>query len=198
MASRGSDFAYEFPSTVKSFDDRWLAMCRSSVVLVRGFYSRRAISRVSMVYQAGRFAVIEIHLLSFVKNNANFDKSVGNSAKHALLIFTYLALFFSFGAVVSGLILTYGFGELPVQVSQERDLSQSYRVRRTWVWVMRHWVFSIIAATVSLMTQVLLYLWLEEPNSIRITVSIVMVFVVLPLMHLIPFPLGCGNRHISS
>src|SRR6266702_7521129 len=57
----------------------------------------RAVSRVSMVYQAGRFAVVEVHLLSFVKNDANFDKSVGNSAKHALLIFTYLALLFCLG-----------------------------------------------------------------------------------------------------
>ena len=184
-----------------------------------------------MVYQAGRFAVVEVHLLSFVKNDANFDKSVGNSAKHALLIFTYLALFFCLGAVVSGHILTYGFVELavPVRASQERnpiglglldggrlDPLQSYGVKHTgtWVWVMRHCecpvftiqlcppsspqiagVFSLIAATVSLITQVLLYVWLEEPNSVRITVSIITVFVVLPLVLLIPLPLRSDKHH---
>src|SRR6266702_7199227 len=131
----------------------------------------RAVSRVSMVYQAGRFAYVEVHLLSFVKNDANFDKSVGSSARHALLLFTYLTLFFFLGVVVSGLVLTYSFWELSVRASQERDLLQCYGVKRTSVWVMWHCerhvftilpcppsspliaeVFFFIAATVSLIT----------------------------------------------
>jgi hypothetical protein len=172
--------AYELPSTVKLSNDRLPEMCRRSTVL------------------AGRFAIMEVHLLSFVKNDANFDKSVGNSAKHALSMFTYLALFFCLGAVVSGNILTYGLGGLPMPASQEMGPSQSNRVKRTWVWVMWHWVFSLIAGTASLITQVLLYVWLEEPNSVRITVSIITVFVVLPLVHIIlllPLPLGAGKCH---
>ncbi|KAH9030492.1 hypothetical protein EDB85DRAFT_1425799 [Lactarius pseudohatsudake] len=169
MTSHRTDIAYELPSTIKSFNDRWLATCRSSTVL------------------AGRFAVVEVHLLSFVKNEANFDKSVGNNAMHALLISTYLTLFFFLGAVVSGLVLTYGFGEHPPRASQEGG---SYGIKRTWVWVMWHWVFSLIAGMASLIIQVLLYVWLEEPNSVRITVSIITVFVVLPLVHIIPHPSG--------
>ncbi|KAH9169364.1 hypothetical protein EDB89DRAFT_2073054 [Lactarius sanguifluus] len=171
--SRRTDIAYELPPTIKSFNDRWLATYQSSTVL------------------AGRFAVAEIHLLSFVKNEANFDKSVGNSAKCALLISTYLTLFFCLGAVVSGLVLTYGFREHSARASQERDLLQNYGVKRTWVWVMWHWLFSLVAGVASLITQVLLYVWLEEPNSVRITVSIIAVFIVLPLVHLIvPLPSG--------
>ncbi|KAI9463950.1 hypothetical protein BJY52DRAFT_876783 [Lactarius psammicola] len=190
MTHRRTNITYELPSTVKPFNDRWLAAYKSSTVL------------------AGRFAVVEVHLLSFVKNDANFDNGVGDSAKHALLMFTYLTLFFCLGAVVSGLILTYGFGEFLVRTSQERDLIrqglvdsgtlyplQSHGVKRTWIWVMRHWMFSLIAGTISLITQALLYVWLEEPNSVRITVSIITVFVVLPLVHLIPLPLGSGKRH---
>lgn len=102
-------------------------------------------------YQAGLFAVVEVHLLSFVKNEANFHRSVGNSAKHALLIFTYLALFFCISAAVSGLILTDEFGELPVRASRKRDpiqqglfdsgtldLLQSYGAKRSWIWIMWH------------------------------------------------------------
>ncbi|KAH9023324.1 hypothetical protein EDB85DRAFT_1870811, partial [Lactarius pseudohatsudake] len=154
----------ELPSTIKSFNDRWLATCRSSTVL------------------AGRFAVVEVHLLSFVKNEANFDKSVGNNAMHALLISTYLTLFFCLGAVVSGLVLTYGFGEHPPRASQEGG---SYGIKRTWVWVMWH-----CGRPYSRFSRVLLYVWLEEPNSVRITVSIITVFVVLPLVHIIPHPSG--------
>jgi len=157
---------------------------------------------------AGLFTLVEVQLLSFVKNDANFHRSVENSAKHALLIFTYLALFFSISAAVSGLILTDEFGELPVRASRKSDpiqhglfdsgtldLLQSYGAKRSWVWIMWHWAFSLLAGTISLITQLLLYVWLEESNSVRITLTILTVFAVLPLVHLIPFPSRGGKRH---
>ncbi|KAF8270093.1 hypothetical protein EI94DRAFT_1723844 [Lactarius quietus] len=103
-----------------------------------------------------------------------------------LVLVTYLALFFCLGVVVSGQILTNGFVEPPVRPPQERDATQgglpdrgtsdrlqSREAERTWVrtCVWWHWAFSLIACTVSFITQVLLYVWLEEPNSIRIVVS---------------------------
>ncbi|KAH8990832.1 hypothetical protein EDB92DRAFT_1946359 [Lactarius akahatsu] len=184
---RRTDIAADEPrSTVRPLNDSMLATYQSLTVLAR------------------RFAVIEVHLLSFVKNDANFDKGVGSSAKHTLLIFTYLALFFYLSAVVGGHILMYGSGELPVRPPQERGMvrqglpdsgtSDPDGVKRTSVLVMWHWVFSFIAGTVSLITQVLLYVWLEETNSVRITVSIITVFVILPLVYLIPLPSASGKR----
>jgi hypothetical protein len=92
-----------------------------------------------------------VQLLSFFKNDANFHRSVENSAMHALLIFTYLALFFSISAAVSGLILTDEFGALPVRASRKSDpiqqglfdsgtldLLQSYGAKRSWIWIMWH------------------------------------------------------------
>lgn len=186
---RRTNIAYELPSTVKSLNDSWLSTYQSSTVV------------------AGLFAVVEVHLLSFVKNEANFHRSVGNNAKHALLVFTYLALFFCISAAVSGLILTDEFGELPVRASRKRDpiqqglfdsgtldLLQSYGAKRSWIWIMWHWVVSLIAGIISLITQLLIYIWLEESNSVRITLSILTVFAILPLVHLIPFPSRCGKR----
>ncbi|KAN0132151.1 hypothetical protein V8E53_009917 [Lactarius tabidus] len=186
---RRTNIAYELPSTVKSLNDSWLSTYQSSTVV------------------AGLFAIVEVQLLSFVKNEANFHRNVGNSAKHALLIFTYLALFFCISAAVSGLILTDEFGELPVRASRKRDpiqqglfdsgtldLLQSYGAKRSWIWIMWHWVFSLIAGIVSLITQILIYIWLEESNSVRITLSILTVFAILPLVHLIPIPARCGKR----
>ena len=102
-------------------------------------------------YQAGLFAIVEVNLLTFVKNEANFRRSVGHNSMHALLIFTYLALFFCISAAVSGLILTDEFGELPVRASRKRDpiqqglfdsgtldLLQSYGAKRSWIWIMWH------------------------------------------------------------
>ncbi|KAH8976725.1 hypothetical protein EDB86DRAFT_3094681 [Lactarius hatsudake] len=190
-----TNIAYELPSTVKSLNDGWLTTYQSSTVV------------------AGLFAVIEVCLLSSVKNDANFDRNVvGNSAKDALLIFTYLGLFFSVSAAVSGLILTDDFGELPVRASRQRDsmeeglfdsgtfkgtleLLQSYGAKRSWIWVMWHWLFSLIAGAVSLTIQVLIHVSLEESRPVRITLTVITVFAVLPLVHLVPLSSGRGKRY---
>jgi hypothetical protein len=103
------------------------------------------------VYQAGHFAAVEVYLLSLFKDDSNFQKDIRNPARHALLIFTYSALFFCISAAVSGLILTDEFGELPVRASRKSDpvqhglfdngtleLLQTYGAKPSCVWVMLH------------------------------------------------------------
>jgi len=146
-------------------------------------------------------------LLSFVKDDSNFEnRDLNKSANHALLIFTYCALFFCLSATISGLILTDEFGELPVRASRKRDpiqqgtfdsgaldLLQNYGAKRSWIWVMWHWLFSLIAAAISLITQLLLYIWLEESDYVRITLTLITLFAVMPLLHLVPRPKGGSN-----
>ena len=42
-------------------------------------------------------------------------------------------------------------------------------------------------------TQMLLYIWLEEPNSVRITLTFITLFSVMPSLHLVPRPNGGSN-----
>ncbi|KAI9440278.1 hypothetical protein F5148DRAFT_1258734 [Russula earlei] len=128
-----TNIAYELPSTVKALNDGWLATYQISTVV------------------AALFMIVEVQLLSFVKDKSNYDNHLNKSAKHALLIFTYSALFFCLSATVSGLILTDEFGELPVRASRRKDpiqqgifdsgaldLLQTYGAKRSWIWVMWH------------------------------------------------------------
>jgi hypothetical protein len=56
-------------------------------------------------------------------------------------------------------------------------------------------LFSLVASTVSLITQLLLYIWLEESDSVRITLTFISLFAVMPLLHLVPRPQGAsGNK----
>ncbi|KAH9049832.1 hypothetical protein EDB83DRAFT_2226738 [Lactarius deliciosus] len=182
----------DLPSTVKSLNDGWLTMYQSSTAVMR------------------LFAVIEVHLLSFIKNDVNFHRNiVGNSAKTALLIFTYLALFFSISTAVSGLILMAHFGQLPVWAAWARhtllefglfnngtwELLQSYGAKHSWIWAVWYWLSSLIAGTVSLIIQVLVYIWLEESKPIRIALTVIVVFAVLPLVHLMPLSSGRGKHY---
>ena len=59
-------------------------------------------------------------------------------------------------------------------------------------------LFSLVAGTISLLTQVLLYVWLEESNSVKITVSCIALFTVLPLLHLVPYPWPSKKKHQST
>ena len=54
-------------------------------------------------------------------------------------------------------------------------------------------LFSLIAAASSLITQMLLYSWPEESNSVRITLTFITLFSVMPLLHLVPRPKGGSN-----
>ncbi|KAH9974892.1 hypothetical protein BGW80DRAFT_121945 [Lactifluus volemus] len=187
---RRTNVAYELPSTVKSLNDSWLTTYQCSAIL------------------AALFALLEVHFLSFVKNDAHFQNHhIGHPARHALLIFTYCALFFCISGAVSGLILTDEFGELPVRASRKSDpiqhglfdsgsldLLQSYGARQSSVWVMFHWLFSLVAGVVSLFTQLFLYIWLEESKSVKITLSIIGFYAVLPFLHIIPRPWGSKKR----
>ncbi|KAH9961822.1 hypothetical protein BC827DRAFT_261802 [Russula dissimulans] len=181
--------ADELPSTIKALNDGWLATYQISTVV------------------AALFLVVEVQLLSFIKDDSNYEsRDLNKSAKHALLIFTYSALFFCLSATISGLILTDEFGELPVRASRRKDpiqqgtfdsgaldLLQNYGAKRSWIWVMWHWLFSLIAAAISLISQVLLYIWLEESDSVRITLTFITLFAAMPLLHLVPRPKGGSN-----
>jgi MFS-type transporter involved in bile tolerance (Atg22 family) len=54
-------------------------------------------------------------------------------------------------------------------------------------------LFSLVAGTISLITQLLLYIWLEESDSVRITLTFISLFAVLPLLHLVPLPRPQGS-----
>jgi hypothetical protein len=58
-------------------------------------------------------------------------------------------------------------------------------------------LFSLVAGTISLITQVLLYVWMEESNSVRVTFTFVTLFAVLPLLHLVPRP-KASNKSIAT
>lgn len=120
----------------------------------RTIYLNNTTSRTLITHtrnQAALFVLVEVHLLSFVKDESNYSRHTNKSARHALLIFTYSALFFCLSAAVSGLILTDEFGELPVRASRKKDpiqegvfdsnaldLLRSYGAKRSWIWVMWH------------------------------------------------------------
>ncbi|KAF8265863.1 hypothetical protein EI94DRAFT_1734378, partial [Lactarius quietus] len=60
-----------------------------------------------------------------------------------------------------------------------------YGSKRSWVWVMRHYLVSLIAGTISVIAQVFLYGWLESSIYVRGPLSLVLAFGVLFLTHFI-------------
>ncbi|KAH8986904.1 hypothetical protein EDB92DRAFT_1222750 [Lactarius akahatsu] len=187
-----TNIAYELPSTVKSLNDGWLSVCQTAAAA------------------SGLLAVVEVVLLTFMKNPVHYTHPHTRAARQALLAFSYCALVFSCSATISSLVLTDEFGELPVRASRKSDpikqglfdsssasLLEVYGARRSWRWVMWHWLFSLTAGVACLVTQILIYVWIEEPLSVQITVSCVAGFGVLPLLHFIPMAVSPSSRRSS-
>jgi hypothetical protein len=152
-----SSLTDELPSTVKALNDGWLTTYQISTIVVRAafftWYTYCILPTLTKHRrnQAALFVIVEVNLLSFIKDESNYSRHTNKSARHALLVFTYSALFFCLSATVSGLILTDEFGELPVRASRKKDLIQegvfdsgaldllrTYGAKRSWIWVMWH------------------------------------------------------------
>ncbi|KAI9435123.1 hypothetical protein H4582DRAFT_1973032 [Lactarius indigo] len=128
------------------------------------------------IYQASitvvnLFMGVEVPLLFFIKSDSNFRESIGSAPRQALLTLAYSGLFFSLSA------------------------AQGYKARSMLTWVELHWMLSLIGATILPIAQVLLYVWLEESNSVRIAVSVITMFAALPMVFFIPLPSSKGKRH---
>ncbi|KAI0067850.1 hypothetical protein BV25DRAFT_875925 [Artomyces pyxidatus] len=181
MSFPRTNVAYELPPTVKSLNDGWLATCQSAAIV------------------SGLFAIVEAQLLTFVKLPSSYTHPPSFAAMQALLVFTYSALFFSLSATISSLILTDEFGELPVRASRKSNpvkqgtfdssaasLLEVYGARKSWRWLMWHWVLTLNGAVVCLAVQIVLYVWLQETVAIKVVVLCIAVFGLLPLLHFLP------------
>ncbi|KAN0135052.1 hypothetical protein V8E53_006943, partial [Lactarius tabidus] len=117
-----------------------------------------------------------------------------------LLALAYSSLFLSLGAAVSGLILANKLKDdstqtrTPQEVLSEATSSRGYEGRL--IWVVRHWVLSVIGGIVLPAVQVLLYVWLEESNAVRFTLSIITLFAMLPIVFVL-LPSPCSDKHSS-
>lgn len=178
--------------------------------------------------QSGLLAVVEVVLLTFMKNPVHYTHPHTRAARQALLAFSYSALFFNCSATITSLVLTDEFGELPVRASRKSDpikqglfdsssasLLEVYGARRSWRWVMWHCMphilhsneifvtdlltglFSLAAGVACFVTQILIYVWIEETLSVQITASCVAGFGVLPLLHFIPMAVSPASRRSS-
>ncbi|KAG8719771.1 hypothetical protein FRC09_010639 [Ceratobasidium sp. 395] len=128
--------SYDLPATIKSIQTGWQATFQSSSVV------------------SALFAVIESVLLLFFSNLDPEKFNRDSAGGQALLVFTYLAFFFSISATFSSLLLTDELGEIHVRASQRAsvldpldtmvihedtgDLLKRYGARRTWKPVMWH------------------------------------------------------------
>jgi len=175
-------FANKAPDTVKSLDDVLSTTLQTSLTVV------------------GIFVGVEFPLLFFFKNDSNFPRS-GSATKQVFLASAYCGLFFTLSAAVTGLILSK-LRKTLAQTSQESDWettdsSRGHRCRALLTWVTWHWIISLIGGITLPIAQVLLFVWFEESNAVRISLSIITVFAALPLVtvSLTPLPSGSDRRH---
>jgi len=55
-----------------------------------------------------------------------------------------------------------------------------YGAGEVWIWTMLHWLFCLVAGIFSIMIQILIYIILEEPKPVQITMTCVVAFAIFP------------------
>ncbi|KAI0341235.1 hypothetical protein BDW22DRAFT_338892 [Trametopsis cervina] len=185
MPSRtaGMNIGYELPAAVRSVRDSWSATAAKAASI------------------CALFAVAETQLLVFVKDPMNFQQPTHHTAMKALLAFSYSGLVLGVSGAVSSLVLIDVFGEMGVRASRTQTIDtitsgtviaddakvlEMFGARRSLRWWALHWTLTMLAMTFSILTQILLYIWLQESRSIQITATIVVAFSAAPLLYFIP------------
>ncbi|KAG8791343.1 hypothetical protein FRC12_009482 [Ceratobasidium sp. 428] len=165
--------AYDLPAAIKSIQSGWLATFRSS-------------SNISTI-----FAVIQAILMVF--SNSVDSKLLGKSSGHRTIrVLNFLAFFFSASATFCSLVLTSEFGKLHVRAAQREpalnpltdmtiqestnELLRRYDSHRTLLGMIM-----LLTSFLSLLAQLLVYVWVLETRPVAIAVSCVAGFAILPM-----------------
>ncbi|QRV85688.1 hypothetical protein RhiJN_13706 [Ceratobasidium sp. AG-Ba] len=175
---------YDLPATIKSIQTGWQMTFQSSAII------------------SALFAVIESVLLFFFSSIGPDKLDSQSAGAQALFVFTYLAFFFSISATFSSLLLTDELGEIHVRASQRAstlipleamdihentgELLKRYGARKTWKPVMWHWFIMLLLGYLSLVGQLLVYIWMMEPRPVSIAMSCVAGVSLLPLLSVFP------------
>ncbi|KAG9100506.1 hypothetical protein FRC06_004078 [Ceratobasidium sp. 370] len=176
--------AYELPATIKSIQQGWLVTFQNA-------------SNMSTL-----FTVVDIVLLVFFNNLSSGKSGPESSGRRALRILNYLALLSSISATLYSLFLTKEFGELPARAARREpeldpvvnvvvqedagELLRRYGARRIVKHMTLYWILMIHIGFLSLVAQLLVYVWIVEARPVAIAVSCVTGFALLPLLSIFP------------
>jgi len=187
------NYHYEMPSLVRALQDGWLTTAQAAAVV------------------SALFAGIAAQLLTFVKDDSNFQKHPDLSTRHYpgrifLLIVTYGSLFFNSSATFTSVLLTSQLAALPVHAAQDfealavvekenpdlgttNDILKRFKIDSTWNLVLCHWLFSLVLGITCTMLLVIAYIWLEELVEVKITMTVVVIgTIVYPMvLFFVPF-----------
>lgn len=176
---RQTQLDYELPSTIESIKNGWQTTCQSGVIV------------------SGLLAVTAAQLLTFFKNTSNFNNVSTPGARTFLILLCYGSLFFNTSASISSFVLIDRLGELQFRAAQKDqsilpsggfmsvgadNLLIRFGAGRLWTCIAWHWVFSYLAGIWCMILQVLTYIWLQESAPIRITMTSLAGFSILPLV----------------
>jgi hypothetical protein len=209
----------ELPSIVKSLNNSWPSTYQTSITVVRDQYTPTLPHVLDWVIcrRRGTPALLFQRRLQFPqKRICGEADALSASVQFSILVSRRR------GAAVSGLILTNKLRNAPTQTRTPREVlshvASSHGYEGRLIWVEQHCeypylstfptppslpyiagVLSVIGGIVLPTVQVLLYVWLEESNVVRFTLSVITLFAMLPIVFvLLPSPGSDKHSIVSS
>ncbi|KAK0469823.1 uncharacterized protein EV420DRAFT_68891 [Desarmillaria tabescens] len=177
------DLSYELPSLVEYTRQGWQSTCSSAAV----------VTSLLAAVAAGLLSVIHD-----VANDDDFKQNANPRALTAVYITSFGAIILNASATITSLLLIDELGDLPDIasadpdkpkagfVNESQDLLVYYGMKRTWTWTRWHWIISLILGVWCLFTQVVIFACISQTKAVKVTVTAVTVFAVLPMCRVFP------------
>ncbi|KAF6749600.1 hypothetical protein DFP72DRAFT_913037 [Ephemerocybe angulata] len=185
---------YTLPATIQSIQNGWQLTCHVASLL-SGLLSVVSVLLFMVVHSASVGSTIQV------------DGELGSSTYLALSVFAYAALVLNIGASLSSFILIDELGELPFRAAQQRSsllpsrgpiegspaqLLRRYGADRLWTFIAYHWMVSAALGLISLLAEISLYVWMQEPKVVKIVTTSLVGFALLPILLVLFVP--CLSR----
>ncbi|KZP34024.1 hypothetical protein FIBSPDRAFT_924352 [Athelia psychrophila] len=183
---------YKLPPVIKSLQLGWLASFQTSASV------------------NGLFAVVSALLLIGVKLST-YPEDTNPKAKTFLTLLSYSSLVFSISATVTSLILADRLGEIPIRASTKSELAQDGSVQATptyllkrygagsaWTFGVWHWIFSMLAGIWCIFIEMLVFIFLQESTTVKITMTCLLAFSTSPFLLFLLLPNGTGHKNLAS
>ncbi|KAF8963419.1 hypothetical protein BDZ97DRAFT_1027659 [Flammula alnicola] len=173
----GIEVNHKLPSTVESVRMGWQLTCQGSAVV------------------SGLLAGVAAQLLSFFRDNNSYEKRpTGQGAKDTVLALCYAALLLNIGATISAFMVIDKMGSLTISAARRPDLLigrfngtevgllEKYGAGKKWKYMVWHWLLCFYGGVLCLAILLLTFIWLQEPLSVGIVMSVLCGFTLVPSM----------------
>lgn len=170
--------SYELPPAIESIKNGWQRTCEAGAII------------------SSVLAVISVITCALISTTGLLDLEGRDGIRTWLALVSYGSLLFNLSSSVGGFILIDRLGSVPFVAAQKpqetlpaagyiegdsNQLLRRYGIGKLWGALVLHWFCCFNMGIWCIVTQVMIFIWLKEDMVVKVCMTVVAVFALLPL-----------------